>query len=101
MSNSSITPLELLAEAGAYKFTGVFLMKCLSAVVGPMAEPARSLTIEAILEQFKARRGEWLFSAPIELTPDQQAVFNSTMQRTLASVQEELVQRLNLPLPEQ
>ncbi len=99
MSNSNDNALEQLAEAGAYKFTCTFLMKCLSAVVAGTAEPGRSLSIEAISDQFKARRGEWLFGAPLDLSPEQQALFNAAMQKTLSDLQQELDERLNAPQP--
>ena len=97
MPTSDTAASELIAELTAHKFTCLFLMKCLSATLADMKEPARSLAVEVIESQFQARRGEWLSVAPPDLDPRLQASGNRAMQGALRELAAELHQRLLFP----
>jgi hypothetical protein len=97
MPTSHTAATELVAELTAHKFTCLFLMKCLSASLAGMKEPARSLAIETIEGQFLARRGEWLFVASPDTDSSLQTAGNRAMQEALRALATELHERLQSP----
>ena len=97
MPTSDTAATELVAELTAHRFTCLFLMKCLSASLVGMNEPARSLAIETIETQFFARRGEWLFVASPDMPPILQIAGNRAMQEALGILATELHERLQTP----
>lgn len=97
MPTSDTAAAELVAELTANRYTCLFLMKCLSASLASMKEPARSLAIETIVNQFLARRGEWLFVASLGMDPSLQTVGNRAMQEALRELAKDLHERLLSP----
>jgi hypothetical protein len=59
-----------------------------------MNEPARSLAIETIENQFYVRRGEWLFVASPDMGPMLQIAGNRAMQEALRELAKELNEKL-------
>lgn len=99
MPPDSDASVELVAELAAYRTAYLFLLKALDASLSGIKEPARSLVVEQLETQLTARRGELLYAAPQELSPDLQAISNATMQQTMKSLADEIVQRLNSSAP--
>lgn len=98
MPVSDTAAAKALAELTAHKFTCQYLMKCLSATIAGMAEPARSLAIESIEGQFQVRRGEWLAVVSPDTDPALQIAGNRAMSEALQQLATELhTQLLSTP----
>ena len=86
--------IELIAELTAYRAACIFLLKTVKIFVDGKDEPQRTLLIEEIENQFTLRRSEWLHPAPTELSPEDQAFANRTIQDYLRNFSTNMSQKL-------
>lgn len=94
MPDSDQPTIALIAESAAYRAAYKLLLDTLGGVISAHAEAHRASLAEAIEKRLHEKKGEYLFSAPLELSAALQAHANQNFQSTFSELSREIVGRV-------
>jgi len=93
MSDTDRNTVELVAEAAAYRAAYKLVLDAMAALIALHPTEDRASLTEAVRKRLHEKKGEYLFSAPLELTPELQADANTTFQTVFSELSAEIVNR--------
>ena len=85
--------IELVAESGAQRAIISMMMEVIHILVASSASSSSTEVRQATALRLKQKKGEFLYSAPLELESDAQAVANQEFQSTFESLSIQLLKQ--------
>lgn len=93
MSDTTQNTVALIAEAAAYRAAYKLVLDAMGVLIAVNANADRASLAEAIEKRLHQKKGEYLFSAPLELAPELQAHANTTFQTIFSELSREIVKK--------
>jgi hypothetical protein len=94
MSDSHRDIVILVAEATAYRAAYKLVLDALGIMIAVHAASQRSSLAEAVEKRLHEKKGEYLFTAPLELSPELQASANQAFQNLFSELSREIVRKV-------